>query len=53
MSLKNDGSDNGNTAKELKSHIRIHELDFIVSRTKNETLVVCSTRSSLVKIVVN
>jgi hypothetical protein len=43
VSLKNDGSDNGNSAKGLKSHTKIHEHDFIASRIGSETSVVCST----------
>ena len=42
ISLKNDGWNNV-TVKELKSHVKIHEHDFIPVRSESETSLVCST----------
>jgi Lrp/AsnC family transcriptional regulator for asnA, asnC and gidA len=43
VSLKQDGSDNGNSVKELKSRTKAHEHDFITIGSESETSLICST----------
>ena len=43
---KNDGSDNGNSAKELKSHTRMHEHD--LEYLQNTSLVLTNQEHRLI-----